>query len=481
MSTDRGSGLGRLKNDPKTAAIIDEFERAASGDGKLEACYRLAEHLILAGRNEQARQALEIGREFARSEVQQAGYLRRQAELLFRESRFEEAAQALEQAIVGLGGRPEPMELFRIYRLQAMVYFRQGYLERARSFADGAQAILTSVPEKGEGERQETELAWAELYHLLALLDGAAGDHDSAVRHYDREIDILEGLGREDRLGTVYNNISGLLKTRDSLARALEYQLRSYRLAEQSGDTLSLAISCNNLGEIYHNLGDHELSRDYYLRYLEINRRISNRMGDAFGQAGLARVAAAKGDLSQAEQLLQSAVEVAREVKSLGREASLLAELADLLGRQGRHQEAAQALDRAIALCLETQSFNSQRHQIVGAGIKLAQAGEASGAEREKLLDQARDLVEGALASPLTVEDEEPYSISDLEREARKLLAEIWRAAGDRARAAEEADRAWAIVERTLGLLPEKYRPDYLAKPEVREVEMLRKLLEEEK
>ncbi len=473
--------MGRLKDDPKAAAIIEEFERATSGDGKLEACFRLAEHLILAGRNDQARQALEIGREFASSGVQEAGFLRRQAELLFRESRFEEAAQVLEQAIIGLGGRPEPMELFRVYRLQSMVYFRQGYLERARSFADGAQAVLTSVPENSEEARREKELAWAELYHLVALLDGAVGDHDSAVRHYDREIEILENLGRDDRLGTVYNNISGLLKTRDSLARALEYQLRSYRLAEQSGDTLSLAISCNNLGEIYLNLGDLELSREYYLRYLEINRRISNRMGDAFGQAGLARVAAATGDLPRAEQLFRSAVEVAREVKSLGREASLLSELADLLGRLGRHQEATQALDRAIALCLETQSFNSQRHQIVGAGIKLAQAREATGIERQKLLDQARDLVEGALASPLTVEDEEPYSVSDLEREAKKLSAEIWIAAGDRARAAEEADRAWAIVEKTLELLPEKYRSDYLAKPEIHEVEMLRKLLEEEK
>lgn len=481
MGNAEGSGLGRLRDDPKAAAIIEEFERAASGDSKLEACFRLAEHLMLSGRNEQARQALEIGREFARSQFQQAELLRRQAELLFRESRFEEAAQALERAIVGLGGRPEPMELFRIYRLQAMVYFRQGYLERAQSFADGAQAILTSVPEKGEEARQETDLAWAELYHLMALLDGAAGDYESAVRHYDREIDILEDLGRDDRLGTVYNNISGLLKTRDSLARALEYQLRSYRLAEQSGDALSLAISCNNLGEIYHSLGDLDLSQDFYLRYLEINHRISNRMGDAFGQAGLARVAAARGDLSQAEKHLRAAIEVAGEVKGLGRESSLQAELAELLGRQGRHQEATQALDRAIALSLETQAFNSQRHQIVGAGIKLAQAGEASGPERKKLLDQARDLVEGALASPMAVEDEEPYSVSDLEREARKLLAEIWREAGDRARAAEEADRAWAIVMRTLGLLPEKYRSDYLAKPEVREVEMLRKLLEEEK
>ncbi len=480
MFTDKGSGADRLKDDPKAAGLIESYEKAASGAEKLDACFKLAEHLTSAGRNDQARQALEIAAEHAKSEAHQASLLRHEAELLFRESRFEEAAQALEKAIVKLGGQPEAMELFRVYRQQAMVYFRQGYLERARSFADGAKAILGSIPESGGEGQEQSDLAWAELYHLMALLDGAEGDHDGAVRNYDREIEILEGLGREDRLGSVYNNISGLLKTRDSLARALEYQLRSYRLAEQSSDALSLAISCNNLGEIYLSLGDLELSSKYYQRYLEINRRISNRMGDAFGQAGLARVAAARGELSEAEELIRSAVEVAREVKSPGREASLLAELAELLSRQGRHREATQALDRSIALCLEIQSFNTQRHQIIGAGIKLAQAREASGPERDKLLVQSRDLVEGALASPLSVEDEEPYSVSDLEREARKLLAEIWMLAGNKARAAEEAARAWTIVQSTLGLLPEKYSAEYLAKPEIHEAEMLRKLAEEE-
>jgi len=118
MSTDKGSCRDRLRDDPKAAAIIDEYERAASGDGKLEACFRLDEHLILAERNEQAMPALGIGRDYAKNEVQKAGFLKRQAEILFRESRFEEAAQLLEQAIVDLGMQPEPMVLFRVYRMR---------------------------------------------------------------------------------------------------------------------------------------------------------------------------------------------------------------------------------------------------------------------------------------------------------------------------------------------------------------------------
>lgn len=471
-------GFGRIREDPKAAAIIGEFEKAPSADAKLEACFRLAEHLGLSGRHDQARQALEIARELAKSDAQQAAFLRREAELLFRESRFEEAARDLERAIVKLGERPEPLELFRVYRLQSMVYFRQGYLERARSFADGAQAILGSVPSQPGPERAEAELAWADLHHLMALLDGASGDHDGAVRNYDREIDILEGLGRDDRLGTVYNNISGLLKTRGNLARALEYQLKSYQVAGQGEDLLSLAIACNNLGEIYHSLGDPDHSLEFYNRYLEINRRISNRVGDAFGQAGLARVAASRGDLPGAEAHLRAAVDVAREVKSLGREASLLAELSEILNRQGKHMEATQALDKAIALCLETQSFNSQRHQVLGASIKLAQAGDAAGAVRDGLLKQARELAEAALASPMSVEDEEPYSESDLEREARRLLAETSLQEGNRGRAAEEAARAWAIVEKTLEMLPEKYRRPYLERPEMRHLRELKEKLE---
>lgn len=472
-------GLKRLKNDPKAAGLIDEFERAADGDEKLGACCRLADHLAASGRNDQAWQALGIARELAKSDAQQAALLRKEAELLFRESRFEEAAQKLERAIVLLGGRPDPLETFRTYRLQAMVYFRQGYLDRARSFAEGAQAILGAV-RAGEGTgHEEAELAWAELHHLMALLDGAEGNHEGAVRRYDQEIDILEALGRSDRLGTVYNNISGLLKSRNSLARALEYQLKSYRLAEQGDDLLSVAISCNNLGDIYHSLGDLGNSLDYYGRYLELNKRISNRVGDAFGLAGLARIAVSRGDLEGAERDLRAAIDVAREVKIPGREASLLAALSELLCLRGRPEEAGQALDRAIALCLETQSFSSQRHQIVSAGIKLAMADGAGLPQRTELLAQARVLAESALEAPVAVEDEEPYSASDLEREGRRLLAEILRRQGDRAGATDEAKRAWSIVEKTLEMLPEKYRPQYLEKPEIRAAEALRKQLEE--
>lgn len=468
----------RLKEDPRVAEYIERFNQATTQSQRLESGLALAEFLIHAGRNEQARQALDIAREYAKSELDQAGLMRREAELLFRESRYEEAALLVEKAIVKMGRHPNDLELFRAYRLQAMVYFRQGYVERARSFADGAQAVLTSLPEAEEKDRRENELAWAEFYHLMALLDGAAGDHDNAVRNYDREIEILEGLNQSDRLGSVYNNISGLLKTHGRLGRSLEYQLKSYQLASQGDDLLSLAISCNNLGEIYLGMGDLENAQDYYEQYLGINKRIANRVGDAFGLAGLARISLARGDMERAEAQFREAIEAAREVKSMGRQASLLTELADLLSSRGRQGEATQALDQAIAICLETQSFNSQRHQIVGAGIKLAQALESSGAEREVLLRQAKDLVEGALASPLSVEDEEPYSVGDLEREAHRILAEVASVEGSREKAMEEAGRAWEIVERSLELLPDRFRPLYLSKPEIREIQELRKRLE---
>ncbi len=466
MENSEISGLGRLREDPKAAAIIAEFEGAASNHARLGACLRLAEHLMVSGRNDQAHQALEIAREFAKDEEQQAAWLRYRAEMSYRQCRYAEALESLEQALIKIGHRPASLDMFRLHRLQSLVYFRQGFLEQARGFVDGARSVLEAVGGRGEQDRDELDLAWSELYHLIALVDGAGGEHQSAVRYYDQEIEILERLDRRDRLGSVYNNISGLLKTMNNLAGALKYQLGSYQIAQEQEDRLSLAISLNNLGEIYYSLGDFARAEKYYLQYLEVNKIIANRLGDAFGLAGLGRLARARGRMVEAEDYYQQALTAVQEVKSFSREASILAELCHCLCQQGRLAEAEQALEKSVALCLKIQNFNSQRNQYLSAMIKMARY-RSDPSRGEDLLGQARELLVDALRSPVEVEDEEYYSANDLERSMRTLLAEIYHSQGKAA--APESQKAWQLVARSLEMVPESYHKSYLARPEIAE------------
>jgi len=479
MDSEKRSDLARLSADARASQLIAKFHAARERRESLDAALELASHFIHGGRHQQAAQALEIAREYAKGVEAEARLCRLKANLLYRQGHFSEAAGLLERMASHPDIKHYPLALFGIRMEQARVCFRQGYLEKARDFVAEAE-IQLSAWQGGQHQEKiveaEEDLAWADLYHIKALLDGASGNHQSALTWYDREIEILERQEAKDRLGPVYNNLSGLFKIRGSFYEALEYQQKAHRIAEESQDLLSLAISHNNLAEIFYDLGDYAAAEENYRRYLALNRRIDNRLGDTFGLAGLGRIARDGEEFDRAEDYFQQALTAARQVNSPSRQASILTELAELYCLQGRCRQAEQTLNQAVALCLETQSFNSQRHQLLEARIRLEAAGLKEGQDSEEL-DRLEKLISGVLSQPLSQDDEEPVSEPDIVREGYHLLARVQHQLGKKEQAKNSWRRAWETVEEVLSRLPQERKEPYLRKPEIRRLKMFQENL----
>jgi tetratricopeptide (TPR) repeat protein len=344
-------------------------------------------------------------------------------------------------------------------------------VERARSFLDGARLVM-QLRRGTSGTEQDR--ARAELLHVQAIIEGATGNQDGAIRDYHEEIGILESLHDTAKLGTVYNNLSGLFKARGQLAQALEYQTKAMDIAEQAGEPLSIAISCNNLGEIYYHLGYQDKAVPYYRLYLEMNKKIANRIGDSFGNAGLGRISQSRGEYQKAEKHFDEALAVAREVKSRGREASVLAELAELYCDWGRPDRATAALDEAIRINLDLQLYNTQRHQVLSARILCLESLARTVPERADRLAKARAIYEDILKGPITVEDEEAGSAADLEMECHLLLAAILRAQGQPAEAAVHEMQAVELANTFAAQFPDDMRKTYLSRGKVRAINKLR-------
>lgn len=469
--------LSRLSADARATQLIERFQRARERREKFEAALELAGHLIHGSRHQQAGQALEIARDYAQGVEDEARLCRLQANLLYRQGHFSEAAGQLEK----MASRPDivhyPLAFYIIRLEQSRVSFRQGYLEQAREFAAEAEVQLAAW-QRGLREEKvsaaEEEMAWADLYHIKALLESSTGNHQAALSWYDREIEVLERLKAKGRLGLVYNNLSGLMKIRGNFYEALEYQHKAMAIARETQDQLSLAISHNNLAEIFYDLGDYAAAEEHYLRYLDMSRQISNRLGDTFGLAGLARIARDRGDFARAEGFLQQALAAAREVNSLSRQASILTEMGELYCRQGRGNQAEQALNQAVALCLKAQAFNSQRHQLLDAKIKLEAADILQDKRGSEELARIETMISEIMEQPPSLEDEEVISAPDLIREGYHLLARVQKLQGKTEEAIKSCQKAWAAVEEVLGMLPEEMRPQYLEKPEIKSLQTYR-------
>mgnify|MGYP001333946788 CR=1 FL=1 len=462
-----------FENDPDLTALLESYQKATVPREKFAAGIALFDRADAKGHKVRSAALLDELEKNAYTEEQRNIVLIKRGENLLRQSRFEEAVVHLEKAIVGLSQTPDSLDLFHAYRNLAWVYFRQGYLERARSFTDGAGLVLEMRAGKTD---RETASAKASLYHILGLIDSTVGEHDRAIEYYDKEIGLLEELGEVARTGSVYNNLSGIYKAKGMFARALEFQLKSIQMAERSGELLSVAISCNNLGEIYYALGRYQPAREFYGRYLEINKKINNLVGDAFGHAGLGRICQSTGDHQSAEKEFAKALVVAGEVRGRGKEASILAEMAELYLTWGQPEKAVSCLDKAIQISLEIERFNTHRHQVLNAKIIIRRA-LAAGPDRT-LLAKARNLLADVLSRTIIVEDEEAVSAIELEIDALYTLAKTDHHLGDTARAKENIAKAIEKIDSIAGQLEPDLKESFLARKEINVVYELKRQLD---
>lgn len=452
------------ESNKKIEMPTESFSKEGSPDEKFAKGMNLFDQADFRGHNDQAMLLLDELDKIASTDDQKTSVLIKRGAHFLRQSRFEEAAVYLEQAIIKLSSRPDSLELFHAYRNLAWIYFRQGYIERARSFSDGAQMVLEM---RAGQDTTELQSAKASLYHILGLIESSSGEHNTAIKYYDQEIEILEQQGEEERLGPVYNNLSGIYKTKGMFAKALEYQIKSFKLAEQSGEMLSMAISCNNLGEIYYTLGKYEQATQYYQWYLEINGKIKNRVGDAFGYAGLGRIYQSNDNFKNAEDHFEKALAAAKEVKSKGKEASILSEKAELYCRWNKLDKAIECLDRAIKISIEIERFNTQRHQVLNAKIAMIRG---LAEDKKDLLEKARNMLLDVISRPIIIEDEEAVSEIELEIETNFYLAKTYHALKQKDPAVEHIDRAVELVETISGQLKAEFKEGFLQKRDIREI-----------
>jgi tetratricopeptide (TPR) repeat protein len=386
-------------------------------------------------------------------------------EYLMKKSEYDQAVFHLESAIVKLFGKPESLDLFYVYRNVAWIYWRQGYIERADGFAEGARSSLVLRERIND---DDTNLARASLHHMQALLCGARSEHQVAADHYLREAELLIQCNRRERLGPVYGNLCGICRLQGDYPKALEYQQQAIDIAQKAGDMVSVGVGYNNLGEIYHNLGDGKKAEEYFENYLEMNGVLGNPIGDCFGLAGLARVFMDREQYQKAEHALARALEIAREIKSKSREAAILADLAVLCCRAGKPGEAMENIEQAMEINRSTEQPTSQWHQLI-----RAQSLHSLAAEYPGCLEQSRQALELLLQQPLRGDDELPVSLTELSLEARLLMAQIVREENEPEKARANLQQAREDMLFIASRLEDDLKKGFLSKPLARRLQSL--------
>ena len=90
--------------------------------------------------------------------------------------------------------------------------------------------------------------------------------------HLKRQISIE--LGDKKGLTIVYGTLGNLFLDKGDTKKAMLYQRRSLKFAEETSDSSSIAITLGNIGEIYVAEKDMEKGLNYYDRAIKVDKEI---------------------------------------------------------------------------------------------------------------------------------------------------------------------------------------------------------------
>ena len=187
--------------------------------------------------------------------------------------------------------------------------------------------------------------------NALAVLSFRIGDTAQAQTLWEEALCLAERAGNRERRVAALNNLGELFCSLGEYERSAEYYLEANRLAEELDDPAVTAVILVNLGRIQLEQGSPESAEGQLREALELASGADDRITEAEALTQLGRaVAAAGGEMEDAEQLHMSSIELCEEIGHPVGVITALYALAELLVGADRLEEAEEHLRRAVEI-----------------------------------------------------------------------------------------------------------------------------------
>jgi Nif-specific regulatory protein len=297
---------------------------------------------------------------------------------------------------------------------------------------DKAEGLLTQALQLVEKLKNQTPLVYnqlsAQTLYYFSVLAWSRYDFVLALQLAERSLGIYEAIRDDHYTGKASQFIATLWWRRGEMEKAREYYQRYLAAQRKSGDVYFLLRSLQGLGVICQDEGEWDKAYDYFAEALSLAERIGDVTAMADLNANLGNACDERGDWDQALAFFQRAIELQQKVEgdSSGRRI-VLVNLGYLRTKQGELEEAERVLREAQVL--------AERIQDPDFRYMLA-------------VSQAQFLLRAERHEPARKVLVEAFLLVRRERDWRKLArlytlaSELRLAAGDFARAAEDARKA---------------------------------------
>jgi len=212
-------------------------------------------------------------------------------------------------------------------------------------------------------------LGMAEAYREIALSYHIEGDSEKSLEYFDLGIQIIGSRSAPFMLGKLYTDMSGAYWFLRRPQDGIECLEKSIQFFDQTEHVLNSVIAYNNLGINLMLIGEFDRAEAMIERALELATK-SNHVHIAGILDSLGELKILRGDLKEAQDLLERAVTFATERKREWYEAQARRNLSRCFLAQGK-------INKAIEMAHKTIDLSNQigdKHYANMAGLVLAES-----------------------------------------------------------------------------------------------------------
>ena len=184
----------------------------------------------------------------------------------------------------------------------------------------------------------------------LLLAQGTAESLRRSIEKYEESLPFSRNA--KDRAGeaTTLNNIGGIYHSLGEKQKALDYFNQALPISRAAGDSSGEARTLNNIGSIYNSLGDKQKALEYYDQALPILRKVKDRFGEAATLNNIGALYHSLGEKQKALEYFNQALPIMREAGDPSGEARALGNIGVVYNSLGEKQKALEYYDQALPI-----------------------------------------------------------------------------------------------------------------------------------
>ncbi|NJR57728.1 MAG: tetratricopeptide repeat protein [Cyanobacteria bacterium CRU_2_1] len=196
----------------------------------------------------------------------------------------------------------------------------------------------------------------------------SASQFQETLQSFQQALAIYREIGVRFNEVALLNDIGAVYHDLGDYPQALDFYQQSLNISRETGDRETEGSTLNNIGLVYANLGDYPQALDYLQQSLSISREIGNRADEGTTLDNIGSIYNNLGNYPQALNHLQQSLSVSREIGDRTVESSILNNIGSVYANLGDYPQALDFYQQSLNIIRELGNRADEGASLISIG-----------------------------------------------------------------------------------------------------------------